>query len=136
MLLYAVLANTIFFGLMAVTSHKTNPLIPAPGLRNKQTMIVFLVIDAVINIGYILTFPWIIFSSNNYLLNIGIALLMQFVVNHFVWGILLSPIAIVDGIRIRRKLNRQIAEAVENAQVKKKESDGLAQALGDLKQPE
>lgn len=82
-----LIINTLLFGYMGFTNEKMGVLSIIPKfLLNKY-------LSMVLTISYFLSFLIILLSPGNLLIHIIICLLMQFLINHLVWGIITGVIA-------------------------------------------
>jgi hypothetical protein len=86
-LIIGILINTFLFGIMAFTDPKmgVSSLVPKI-LKNTRVGLIF-------TISYILSFLIILFSGGNLIINILVCLVMQFVINHIMWGLITGIIA-------------------------------------------
>ena len=90
-LILSLVFNTIAFGLMGFGNNKLGIAVPR-FLQNKF-------ISILITITYFSSFIVILLSPENLILKIVVALLMQFLVNHIIWG---SITGLIAGMKVRR----------------------------------
>lgn len=84
-LIIGVIINTVSFGIMGF--HKNKLGIKIPEFLHNQ------ILQMLITAVYFVSFVVILFSPEKIILKIIICLLMQFVINHIVWGALTGIIA-------------------------------------------
>jgi hypothetical protein len=84
-LFIGILINTIAFGVMGFRNNKLG--ITVPNWLDNESLQIF------ITIFYYASFLVILFSPGNLVIKIIICVLMQFLVNHAVWGIITGIIA-------------------------------------------
>jgi hypothetical protein len=86
MLWVGVLINTVLFSYMAFTNDKT-------GIPHKlPNFLLSPILSTVLTLGYFASFLIIILSPGGLIRNIIIVLLMQFLINHILWGIIVGTI--------------------------------------------
>jgi len=84
-LIIGVIINTVAFGIMGF--HKNKLGIKIPNFLHNE------ILQMLITAVYFISFVVILFSPGNLILKIIICLLMQFVINHIMWGSLTGIIA-------------------------------------------
>lgn len=84
-LIFGLILNTIVFGLMGFSNNKL--AIKIPGFLQNRF------VNILITIAYFSSFIVILLSPENLILKIVVALLMQFLVNHIIWGSITGLIA-------------------------------------------
>lgn len=99
MLIVGILVNTLLFGYAGFTNKKT-------GIPHKlPKFLLNPIIERVFTFGYLGSFVIILLAPGGLLRNIIISLLMQFVINHILWGSIVGSIA---GALNRKKLDNII----------------------------
>lgn len=84
-LIVGIIINMVAFGIMGF--HKDKLGIKIPRFLHNEILQIF------ITIIYFLSFAVILFSPGNLILKIVICLLMQFLINHIIWGAFAGIIA-------------------------------------------
>lgn len=93
-LIFGLILNTTAFGLMGFSNNKL--AIKIPGFLQNRFF------NILITIAYFSSFIVILLSSEILILKIFIALLMQFLINHIIWGVITGSIA---GVKTKRNKN-------------------------------
>ncbi|MFA6006144.1 MAG: hypothetical protein WC764_00205 [Candidatus Paceibacterota bacterium] len=91
LLIVGIIINTMAFGVMGFRNQKLGIKVPKILLRE--------IFNIPITVIYYLSFVVILLSPDSWLQKIIIALSMQFLINHIIWG---SITGIVAGIIVRR----------------------------------
>lgn len=89
-LIVGIIFNTLVFGIMGATNKQTG----IPHLLPK--FLVNPITDMFLLILYIVSFVIILLSPVNLLLRIIVAVVMQFFVNHLLWGLIIGTIGGLD----------------------------------------
>jgi len=84
-LLVGIIINTLAFGLMGLRRNELGIKIPK-FFHNE-------LLQTLITIIYFGSFAVILFAPESLVLKLAICLLMQFIINHIVWGIVMGIIA-------------------------------------------
>ncbi len=93
MLLIGVMINTMLFGYMAFTNEKM-------GISHKVPQFLLNpILNTILTFLYPLSFVFILFVPGGLIKNIIVCLLLQFIINHIVWG---SIVGIISGIGSRK----------------------------------
>lgn len=95
-LIVGIILNTLVFGLMGATNKQTG----IPHLLPK--FLVNPITDMLLLVLYIVSFVIILLSPVNLFLRIIVAVAMQFLVNHFLWGLIIGTIG---GINAKKRIN-------------------------------
>lgn len=94
-LLLGIAINTLLFGYMAFTNDKM-------GISHKiPTFLLNPILNTILTFMYPLSFILILISPGGLLRNVVISLLLQFLVNHLVWG---SIVGVIGGIESRKAI--------------------------------
>lgn len=89
-LIVGIILNTLVFGLMGATNKQSG----IPHLLPR--FLVNPIADTLLLILYVVSFIVILLSPVNLFLKIIVAVVMQFLVNHFLWGLILGTIGGID----------------------------------------
>lgn len=90
-----IILNTVIFGIMGATNKQSG----IPHLLPR--FFVNPIADTLLLILYVVSFITILLSPVNLFLRIIVAVAMQFLVNHFLWGLIIGTIG---GIDTRKRL--------------------------------
>lgn len=93
MIFIGVLLNTLSFGLMGFTNKQSG----VPHLLPK--FLISATADSIMLLLYLSSFIVILFSPIHFLARIGIAIALQFFINHVIWGLVVGTIAGLDARR-------------------------------------
>lgn len=97
-LIVGIILNSLVFGVMGATNKQTG----IPHLLPR--FLVNPIADILLLILYVVSFAIILLSPVNLFLRIIIAVVMQFLVNHLVWGLIIGTIG---GLDAKKRIKNQ-----------------------------